>query len=193
MGKLKPAYKNAVKQIRKIKVGGFRLGPLFDMQMMELRAQLEDSMIVMKKELIALRKMAFEAKSISPKWFVETSIDASVRVINEIVSYMKYLYKNREVVVNKAMKKVEAVQARLNAQYSRITAKSFDQVTEDLLKLTSDSVTVTTGELSSLIKQLVAMDISGPTWKALTDIDVNERHQEHPGIHQFGNQRDIHQ
>ena len=39
--KLKPALTNALKEVRKIKVGGFRLGPLVDMQLAQVRAQLE--------------------------------------------------------------------------------------------------------------------------------------------------------
>ena len=98
--KLQPAYKNAVKQVRSIKVGGFRLGPLFDMQTRAIREQISEALTQMKKELISLRKEAFKLTSKSPKWYVRTSIDASVKVINQIVSYMKYVYKNKDAVLD---------------------------------------------------------------------------------------------
>ena len=182
-----PLYKNLLGQSRNLNIMGYRIGVIYDMQVDILDSNIEqlvtDARIRMIEQVKNLNKMVEKLKTATPEKMIDTSIDTSIRICNEIVSYLNTIYSEREVRATKAFEDVNAVYEKLKVQYKKITSKSIEEVTGEVLDLSSDKIMVTAGELSNVIKQIVAMDISNPTWKAWTDADIMG-HLENYGVNE---------
>jgi hypothetical protein len=171
-----PLYRNILGQVRGLNVAGFRVGIVMDMQKDIMATQMTKMVAVardnMNKQMAILNNMVEDMKKTTPEQVIDNSIDSTVRICNELVNYMNSLYEKRAALSEKATTEVTTVYNKMKAQYEQLKNTSIDDVTETIITTSSDSVTVTVEELSNIIKQIVAMDISGPTWQAWTEADL---------------------
>jgi hypothetical protein len=173
---LVPLYRNILDQIRALNIMGRNLGAGYDMQVEIMNARLSnmvsDARMNMNNQMNILNNMVEEMKRSSPEQIIDNSIDKAVGICNKLVAYINSMYEKRSELKEKTIASVMKAFNKMKTQYEQVSAKSLNNMTEKVISASSDGIVLTTGELSNLIKQIVAMDISAPTWKAWTDADV---------------------
>jgi len=175
-----PIYNTLVEQARQIRVNGYTIGPLFDLNMQMLtdaaNKYVKKSNKMMMKQIDTLNNYVDTITAMTPEQMVNKMFDnvnfSSMKMSNTIVEYLREMYKQREIMMKQTMDKIMETYKKMQVQYNKITSQSAEEAMETLIHQSTESLMLYAEQLSSLLKQLAGMDISGPTWRAWKKADI---------------------
>merc|ERR1719447_2202756 len=97
-----PLYRNILEQLRARNVMGLRVGTVFDMQVEmidnKLNEMVTDAKTKMNRQMNVLNNMVEQLKRSTPEQIIDNSIDSSVRICKELVTFMNTMYEQREMM-----------------------------------------------------------------------------------------------
>ena len=165
-----PLYKNVKNQMRKIKVMGFSIGALSDLQMEMITESVEKYMKqsnkMMMEQMDKLKNYVEIISKMTPEEMVKKVFVTSSVMNGKVVDYMTKMYKKRQHILKDTIKEIKKLYNKLKQQYRRTMSYSVEGLMEKYIHIATAGIINTAEEISNLIKQTAALNFAGPTWRA---------------------------